>query len=185
MTITYIDNPRGYLFLDVDGVLNPFTHVRLVRPDLPAPDWELRRINGYRVWVGHPVSDWLNGLLSDGIQIVWATTWVTVEPALRELAENWNLPTDLPRIDGIDQSERYVNSGKRPGVERWLLEHEVDPAATPVVWLDDDLGAGDKRYAQARGITPVAIDPEVGLSAPRWRAVVEDALGARRSTEAA
>jgi hypothetical protein len=37
------------------------------------------------VWVGEPLSAWLNNLLAHGVQIVWATTWITDDEMLDEL----------------------------------------------------------------------------------------------------
>ena len=46
------------------------------------PGWHREVIHGFRVWVGEPLSAWLNDLLAQGIQIVWATTWITNDEML-------------------------------------------------------------------------------------------------------
>jgi hypothetical protein len=122
---------------------------------------------------------WLNDLLANDIQIVWATTWIDAPVALAELAEQWGLPTNLPRILSIDRDEQRANeSGKRPGVERWLTDNNVDATVTPVVWLDDALGVNDVAWAKARGIEPVVIPDELGIADSTWQRYVDDALRA-------
>jgi hypothetical protein len=174
---TLID-PTGYLFLDVDGVINPIDWV-------DQPGWRRVVINGYRVWVGEPLSAWLNDLLAQGIQIVWATTWITDDEMLDELATHWQLPLDLPRISHIAWSptdESRQDCGKRPGVSEYLETHSIDPTVTPVAWVDDMIGPGDQRYANATGIHAVPIEPSVGLSSGKWREQVEQILGVKRPT---
>ena len=167
-----IDNPTGYVFLDVDGIINPFDR------DLRLPGWHLEHVGFWDIWVGDPLAAWLRGLIDHGVQIVWATTWVENPDNLAELAVLWGLPTDLPGIDGLEWAvgDRY-SCGKRPGVIRWLNANGVDTEVTPVVWVDDMLGPLDLRWAEARGVVAVPVPSEWGLADPTQPRLIEDALG--------
>src|SRR5262245_19554427 len=127
MTTANTMTNHAYLFLDVDGVLNPEAVV------LPG-DWRQVPVDRFWVWTSPRLSRWMNGLLDRGAQIVWATTWIRHPDALATLAEALDLPPDLPRIDGLEwPGGNHWESGKGPGVRRWLEEHGIDPHTTPVV----------------------------------------------------
>jgi hypothetical protein len=131
------------------------------------------------VWGGEPVLAWLNDLPAQGIQIVWATTWITNDEMLDELATHWQLPLDLPRISHIawDPADRFrQDCGKRPGVSEYIETHHIDPTVTPVAWVDDQIGPGDTCHAKATGIHTVRVEPSVGLSGDKWREQVERIL---------
>lgn len=162
----------AYLFIDVDGVLNPDTKwaTRLDSTFIQ------RHIGQYHVWVSRYQSEWLLSLLDQGVTIVWATTWVNDEVMLATLADHLNLPSDLPRIYGIDY-EDIRNCGKRAGVEKWLEENEVDPHKSPCVWVDDLLGDDDRAWAWRRSIFPVTVDDRIGLADRRIIRTIEVGLG--------
>ena len=98
-------------------------------------------------------------------QVVWATTWVQTPDLLGSsprrsacrstctASTGSNGPTDGP----------FEESGKRPGLLRWLDEHEVDPVATPVVWVDDCLGPADLLCADALGVHACRVPASLGL----------------------
>jgi hypothetical protein len=164
---------KSYLFLDVDGILNPFLREGL------RGDWRLVSIGRYDVWQSEQLSAWLNDLLDQDVQIVWATTWVESPEMLAELAEAWHLPTDLPRIHGVEWpslGDRRNESGKQRGVAAWLAEHDVDTSVTPVVWVDDDLGPKDQRWAAGAGVTCVKVNPWLGLYRRQSIDEIEQAL---------
>ena len=169
--------PRSYLFLDIDGVLNPTSIV------LPG-DWRQVQIDRLYVWTSADLGRWLTRLVDGGVQIVWATTWIQIPGSLALLADSLGLPSDLPRIDRLEwPDDDLLESGKRPGVERWLDEHGVDPIATPVVWADDDLGPDDIRWAEDAGVTAVKVGAIYGLADPSQRVRIESALEVVTSTE--
>jgi hypothetical protein len=170
---------RSYLFLDIDGVLNPEAVV------LPG-DWRQVQVDRYWVWTSARLGRWLNDLIDRGVQIVWATTWVENPRALAALAGAFDLPLDLPRIDRLEWLDDDAwDNGKRPGVQRWLAEHGVDPNATPVVWVDDDLGPNDLRWAADAGIRALKIPSTYGLADPGQRSRIESALDAIVAAETA
>src|SRR6476469_8496208 len=74
--------PTGYLFLDVDGVLNPEAWAL-------DGDWAQRCYGGYYVWTSAELGRWLNHLMDNGTQVVWATTWVQTPDLLGGLAETF------------------------------------------------------------------------------------------------
>ena len=164
----------SYLFLDVDGVLNPMaTNAEAKRLD---PTFTARLIAPYEVWVSEYQAKWLQDLLAQGVTIVWATTWVESEAMLAELAGFYGLPTDMPRIYGLDFTD-VGNCGKMDGVQEWLTENGVNPRNEPCVWVDDMLGNNDRLWAWSRNIFPVTTDDRVGIADHRIIAAIEAGLG--------
>jgi hypothetical protein len=164
-----IANPRAYMFLDVDGIINPMAG------ELYG-DWQIYKIGRFEVWQSDSVSAWLNSLIDQGVQIVWATTWVESPANLDELSILWDLPADLPRINGLSWptvEERFYDCGKAPGVNDWLNDNNVDSAVTPIAWVDDMLGPGDQRFARTWDINPVFVEPYYGLANPMVRDQIE------------
>lgn len=162
----------AYLFLDVDGVLNP------ERLDCTKLDSTFRKhtIGGYRVWLADSHGQWLSSLRYRGITIVWATTWIGAPEMLDILAKRLGLPTDLPRITGID-AEDIRESGKRRFVGRWLQDNKIHPGKVPCVWVDDMHGRMDRTWAHDMDIWPVTVDPRRGLSDQRVIKTIEVGLG--------
>jgi hypothetical protein len=144
-------------------------------------DWVVREDIGlYGVWTSAALGRWLSGLIDAGIQIVWATTWIFLPEDLDALATSLGLPVGLPRIDDIDldtDDHWFSESGKRPGVKRFLARHDIDPHVTPVAWADDGLGERDVRYARSAGIRAIRVPKQRGLGNPAQRRRVEQALG--------
>ena len=172
-------SPQSYLFLDIDGVLNPEAVV------LPG-DWRQVQAGRYWVWASERLGRWLNQLTDRGVQIVWATTWIEQPHALATIARAFDLPQDLPRIDRLEwpDDDSGNECGKCPGVQRWLDEHGVDPHSTPVVWADDDLGPDDIRWATDAGVTAVEVRSAHGLADSGQRLAIKSALGVVRTRRA-
>lgn len=174
MTTLTNPNPTGYIFLDVDGILNPFDR------QLGIDGWKLHKVEEYFVWVGKPLTPRFQRLVESGVQIVWATTWINTAPGLRKLEKLWGLPANLPQIDRLEWNpglDYRTSCGKRPGVIRFLNANKIDPDVTPVVWVDDMLGKLDLHWAEARGVKTVKVPAELGLSDPAQFTLIEDALG--------
>ncbi|MEO3977723.1 HAD domain-containing protein [Streptomyces sp. CAU 1734] len=121
--------PKPFLFLDVDGVLNP------AAPH-PATDFEARTLLGFRVLLSRRHGDWLHEL-SQVHELCWATTWE--ENANTHIAPALGLP-QLPVV-------RFTGCAPQPGDPRtpvlelfsaakWapLLRHA---GPRPFAWLDD------------------------------------------------
>jgi len=162
----------GYLFLDIDGVLNPDSWAL-------GGDWQQRSFGGFHVWTSAELGSWITGLIKQGVTVVWATTWIRTPALLDELAEAFGLPPGLDRIDRLEWNDDGVfdESGKRPGLLRWLDEHGIDPLAKPVVWADDCLGPMDLLVADALGIHAQRIPSAFGLRDLDQRAAIDSALG--------
>ena len=149
----------SYLFLDVDGVLNP----EYSYADELDPTFKTHYIGKYQVWVSRKQGQWLQNLRRRGVTIVWATTWIENPAMLDELAGLLGLPLDLPRIDAMDYTS-YKDCGKQPGIFRWLTANNVDPGEHSCVWVDDLLGPNDMLWAKVLGIKAVPVNPAQGLA---------------------
>lgn len=170
---TLSDTNTGYVFLDVDGIINPFMR------KLDIEGWTLHEVEGYMVWRGASVRRWFRSLVEAGIQIVWATTWIKSPEGLRRLEKLYGLP-ELPAIDKLEFTpgkDYQTSCGKRPGIIRWLRDNKVNTDTIPVVWVDDDLGPLDLYWAEARGVKTVKPSSFQGLSDPAQLRLIEDALG--------
>jgi FMN phosphatase YigB (HAD superfamily) len=167
----------SYLFLDVDGVLNP---EHSFATDLD-PSFRLHRINRFDVWVSEKQATWLRDLRRNGTTIVWATTWIENIEMLDELATILGLPLDMPRIDVMDYTS-YKDCGKQPGIFRWLNKNNIDPDLHPCVWVDDLLGPNDKLWAKVLGIKAVHVNPAHGLASTGVISRIERGLKQRTRT---
>lgn len=151
---------RPVLYLDVDGVLNPF------RSKGPHKHWsdyakhtvDLPDGSSFKLWCSPVLGRQLSDVaLRHGIEIVWATSWadhveelivplVGLERGLRVLAYPAVAETDL------------ANTGK-------LAEVAADAGGRPAIWVDDDLGPADRAWAAEREDPTLLIrpDPAAGL----------------------
>lgn len=162
------------LFLDVDGVLNPF----LARTNLHG-DWRKVEFgDGGRYWVSPRLGAWLRGLLDGGTRIVWATTWVNDPGDLERYAERIGLPPGLDRIRFEPSQARFhgTESGKAGGIAEWLGAHAPDAGERIVVWVDDDIGPLDKAFALQQSIVTFAPHPVSGLADRTLRMRIEESL---------
>ena len=173
------------LFLDVDGVLNPFR----ARHNLHA-DWRKRRLwddelERSKYWVSAELGRWLHTVHDHGVRIVWATTWVNYPDDLERYAEIIGAPAALERIR-FDKTADFDlrESGKRPGIAEWLAAHSPDPDDRRVVWVDDCLGDNDRRFAGEEGIVTVRPNPASGLADRKLRTLIEARLDVGRADRA-
>ncbi|GEK03375.1 hypothetical protein NHG22_05650 [Streptomyces sp. ATE26] len=151
---------RPFLFLDVDGPLNPYA----ARPE--------RRPEGYTtiraaVRPGHPLRVWLNpshgpALLALGYELCWATTWMAE-------ANRWIAPViGLPELPYVDFA--HCLFAERPDGVHWKTEAIVAHAAgRPFAWVDDEQTPADTAHVAARHPAPALqhhVDPRIGLRPP-------------------
>lgn len=161
------------LFLDVDGVLNPWQASSGLHGD-----WRKVQLPSGRFWMSEALGCWLCGLVRrTGMRVVWATSWVAERDELDLYAEAMGLPTGWEQIGyDPDSDTDRDNCGKLPAIRAWLDGHGLEPSAVPVVWLDDALGRADHEFAREHGWFAFAPSPASGLQNPRLRARVEEYL---------
>jgi hypothetical protein len=166
------------LFIDVDGVLNPFEagpaseDRGFVRHHLRPASWIEQHphllpedVPDVPVWL-HP--DHGEELLDLPYELVWATTW-------EDDANTYISPRiGLPQLPVVPWSNRH---GYGPDGTYFKTADIVRYAAgRPFVWLDDQLEAADRAYVQRHHSGPVRlydIDPEVGLGLDDFEALAQ------------
>jgi hypothetical protein len=145
---------RPLLFLDIDGVLNPWA-ARDCPDGYVAHRWRRRR-----AWLRPEHGPELLGLAERaGMDLVWASSWghdanTTVGPAL-----------GLPRLPVVEFAGPHDDSGpdwKFPAVARFAY-------GRPLAWFDDDFDlrpAAKARFLDRREppTVLVPVDPAVGVT---------------------
>ncbi len=162
------------LFLDVDGVLNPFR----ARTNLHG-DWRKHSFdNGGRYWASAHLGTWMRTLQAQGVTIVWATTWVHHLEDLARYAELMGAPAGLDRIrfEPAASAASANESGKRAGVDDWLVAHSPLRDRRLVVWVDDDIGPQDRSFACQEGIVVFRPHPASGLAPAGLRRAITETL---------
>jgi HAD domain in Swiss Army Knife RNA repair proteins len=138
------------VFVDIDGVLNPFTH-----PDLEGQGYFPVDAVWSTWWLHMDHGEWLN-LMAEKARLVWATSWE--HDALRI-----NTLFDLPDMDVIDFS---LKAGQSAGT--WKLadiQKYIGKSREKVVILEDELEEDAFSWAKERGNTLlIQCDPSVGLT---------------------
>ena len=141
---------RPLLFLDVDGVLNPF-------PDTPTgfDEYDFFQDDDEPVRLAAVHRDWLHDL-TNAYDLVWATGWA--EEANRVLNPFFHLPSfpvvPLPEIP-------FEPSAKVPGIALFAADR-------PAAWVDDMLTEEARKWAAARRVPTLLIDVDsaTGLTRP-------------------
>ncbi|MEV8336500.1 hypothetical protein [Streptomyces niveus] len=164
------------LFIDVDGVLNPFD-----APPGPIPDGFVRHYLRPTTWTDqHPhllrddvpdLSVWLHPdhgeELSDlPFELIWATTWE--HEANTYISPRIGLP-DLPVVTfsiagGIGPEGTYFKT----------VDIVKAAAGRPFVWLDDQLDEYDRTFVERHHRAPAwlyDVDPAVGLGLDDFEAL--------------
>lgn len=164
----------GYLFLDVDGPLNPWAEKGCRRPvgytthRLRPAGWENAR-KPLRVWLNPSHGPALVKLAADtGLTLAWATTWQF--EANRLIGPVLGLP-ELPVVD-FDHHPGSLKDWKFPAVADFA-------SGKPLVWFDDDFRSSRlvhtvTDFQHQRGDLPTLlhwVDPRVGLTEADFDAV--------------
>ena len=170
------------LYLDVDGVLNPFAAKASQRPEgyfthrmnpttETGSDWVTTYKKPLRVWLNPAHGPRLTAL---PYKLIWATTW-------QHEANDWIAPhVGLPPLPVLS----FAHPGTTMGLQHWKLPELVDHACgRPFAWVDDEVGPYDHDYAARRHSGPfllMQVSPRTGLQdehferLAQWAASLED-----------
>ena len=150
------------LFLDVDGVLNPF-------PDTPAgfSEYDFFPEDDEPVRLAAVHRDWLHELASV-YELVWATGWG--EHANRMLSPFFG----LPRHPVVPLPRRFEPSDKVPAIERVAGDRSA-------AWVDDIVTADAREWAANRGAPTllIEVDSATGLTRQHVDALISWAAALR------
>lgn len=149
---------RPVLYLDVDGVLNPY---QSNGPHKHWPDYVKRPVavpgdRTYRLWASQTSADALVDLCRvHDTEIVWATSWAAHIALIEDLYRIPAGPAVLPCSAIIDSLH---STGKVDLVS-------AHAGARPVIWIDDCIGPDDKAWAHARAAATLLLrpNPAIGL----------------------
>lgn len=151
---------KAILFLDVDGVLNPDSYPRFLKP-LGFKRHRIKDLESeqtrYTVWLNKSHGEWLNSL-TDIVDIYWCTSW------------NWQANVNIgPRI-GLEKlpvsSAVPINYGNE-----WDKTTEIAKYAEEdrlLIWADDNIKWKDMSNLIKLGVDlnkflPVHVKSEFGL----------------------
>jgi hypothetical protein len=151
---------RPVLYLDVDGVLNPW---RSKGPHKHWPGYTKQSVtvpgdsNTYRLWVARDLAAALIGLCDcHGIEIVWATSWAGHIGIIEDI---YGIPAGWSVLPAPEITDSFTSTGKVDLVAAHADDHR------PVIWVDDCLGPDDRTWAADRAAATLLIkpNPAVGL----------------------
>lgn len=161
--MTYAEDTRPLLFLDVDGPVNVFKGY---------PHSQMRgeavccAFTGFQPTVlhldaRHPA---ILAELAEVFRIVWATAW---EHAANEVVSPLvGLPVDTPVVEWGD--DKFTGrAGPQHGRVHWKTVRLAEYAAgRPFMWLDDECDADDQDWFDENGIAgyAVTVDPHIGIT---------------------
>lgn len=160
---------RPFLFLDVDGPLNPYAAEGGERPEgyvtLRGP-WRgagVKEADAARARA-RPATVWLDpahgaALLGLGYELCWATAWMGD-------ANRWIGPVlGLPELPFVDFGDTLLV--ERPDGVHWKTAALVAHAAGRVfAWVDDEQGDADHAYVSTHHGAPALlhhVNPRIGL----------------------
>lgn len=171
---------RVILYLDIDGVTNPFAAKPTRRPAgytthrLIPTGWNPRK--PLRVWLNPDHGRILNALAEQHVDIVWATTWRRDADLIATIL---GLPTGLPFVE-FDENDPAPPRPRRRNED--IPRH---PKTAPIVahaagrrfaWFDDLSTDTDRTWIADHHNGPFlvrSIDPAVGLTDADFTALAD------------
>lgn len=129
---------RPIVFIDVDGVLNPFAEPRFLKPF----GFKRHRIldndsnTKYTMWLNREHAEWLKSL-TDIADLAWSTTW-------NDSANHIGYIIGLPPLP-FAQAEHCIGIG---GKKFTLKSKSIIELANgrPIIWIDDDHDGHDQGF---------------------------------------
>jgi hypothetical protein len=165
-----LSDPRPLLYVDVDGVLNPYAAKAHRRPEgygthRPMPpswvggtDAMGRKVKSLRVWLNPSHGPALLAL-TDRFELWWATTWQ------HEANEFIGPLIGLPELPVVEWTGPMFGNG--PDGTFWKTTQLVEHAAgRPFAWIDDDISDDDRQYVARQHPGPALlhyVNPALGL----------------------
>jgi hypothetical protein len=142
---------KPYLFIDVDGVLNPERNTRL---------FDRYEILGFIVFLRPAHGKHLLGL-QEYYELVWATSW-------EHLAnEHIGPKIGLPELPVVEFGNKYPTArmGKNPMIKTAKVMKYAN--GRPFAWIDDDIMSADRAFLIDNDCHcfPLEINPNTGLTA--------------------
>jgi hypothetical protein len=146
--VSHESHKRPILFVDVDGVVSLFGWERDSSP--PGPLYMVEGIV-HRI---SPESGRLLARLRERFELVWATGWE--ERANEHLVHLLELETELPTLT-FDGRARF-------GSAHWKLEALEEFAGDrPAAWIDDNIDAECRAWAEGRDAPTLLVQTETHL----------------------
>ncbi|MBA4862492.1 hypothetical protein H1V43_14030 [Streptomyces sp. PSKA54] len=160
---------KPFLFLDIDGPLNPY--MALIGPVPEGYGIHLTRPEGWTATPFLPVllhpghgAELRN--LSEAYDLVWATTWM-------DEANEWIGPhLGLPRLPYV--AWREVFGGAQDGTYWKTRDIVAYAAGRPFAWVDDEVTDADRDWVERHHPADALllwIDPRTGLTQKHFTAL--------------
>jgi len=153
-TLPNPEDPRPWLLLDVDGVLNAINNSQNLKT------YDIHHVQHFRIRIPKRVPDWLFELTGYFVP-TWATMWNDL--ANDHLVDFLGMP-ELPVIHC-----EYSLAGRLDGLHDKItcIENQV-PGDQPFAWLDDEIKKVDLDWAYlrtTRGVPTklIQVHPGMGL----------------------
>lgn len=145
------------LYLDVDGVLNPWAAKNPHKHWLDYKKYPLKPGGEvFKLWLSKELAA---ELVSLPVEIVWATTWCEYANKLISPVLNW---PEFRYLDYLPDHDTLTSCGKLKVVQEDALEGE------PIIWIDDCLDVDDFAWAKDRTGPSKLIKPHPAVGVTKY-----------------